>query len=148
MADGSLLKEILDSLKDPDVVQIFAAANGLVGDAEVENRLRELQWEKHIDDLWQEVLSEMESPAKKNRRSLDDSDWPSTSGQSGGGGEGSDSEDPLEKPYYIWKRDTRTFKKHWARDTTFKVKFNEQWRGDKLIDIQNKLHDMFEDLLS
>lgn len=51
MADGSLLKEILDSLKDPDVVQIFAAANGLVGDAEVENRLRELQWEKHIDDL-------------------------------------------------------------------------------------------------
>lgn len=95
MADGSLLKEILDSLKDPDVVQIFAAANGLVDDAEVENRLRELQWEKHIDDLWQEVLSEMESPAKKNRRSLDDSDWPSTSGQSGGGGEGSDSEDPL-----------------------------------------------------
>ena len=152
MSDGSLLKEILDSLTDPDTIQLFALANGLVGDAEIENRLRELQqekeleWETHTDDLWQEVLSAMESPAKKPRLSIDD-DQPSTSGQSGGG-EGSDSGDPLEKPYYIWKRDTRTFKKNFARDTTFKVKFNEQWRGDKLIDIQNKLHNMFDDLLS
>lgn len=29
------------------------------------DQLRELQWEKHIDDLWQEVLSKMEYPAKK-----------------------------------------------------------------------------------
>jgi hypothetical protein len=118
--------------------------NGLVGDVEVENRLRELEWEKNIDNLWQEVLSDMESPTKKIRRSLDDNQ-PSTSGQAGGGGS---SEDSLEKPYYIWKRDTRTFKKNLARDTTFKVKFNEQWRGDKLLDIPTKLHDMFDDLLS
>lgn len=152
MSDGSLLKEILDSLTDPDTIQLFAIANGLVGDAEIENRLRELQhekeleWVKHVDDLWQEVLSAIESSAKKSRLSIDD-DQPSTSAQSGGGGS-SDSGDPLEKPYYIWKRDTRTFKKNLARDTTFKVKFNEQWRGDKLIDIQNKLHNMFDDLLS
>lgn len=88
MSDGSLLKEILDSLTDPDTIQLFALANGLVGDAEIENRLRELQqekeleWETHIDDLWQEVLSAMESPAKKPRLSIDD-DQPSTSGQSG-----------------------------------------------------------------
>lgn len=105
MANGSLLKEILDSLEDPDVIQLFAAANGLVGDIEVENRLRELKWDKHIDNLWQEVLSDMESPSKKIRHSIDD-DQPSTSGQAGGGGS---SEDPFEKPYYIWKRDTRTF---------------------------------------
>jgi hypothetical protein len=100
---------------------------------------------KHIDDLWQEVLSEMESPTKKIRPSLEDGDQP-TSGQSGGGGS-SDSGDLLEKPYYIWKRDTRTFKKNLAHDTTFKVKFNEQWRGDKLIDIHDKFHDMFDLLL-
>uniref|UniRef100_A0A8W8MIW4 Uncharacterized protein n=1 Tax=Magallana gigas TaxID=29159 RepID=A0A8W8MIW4_MAGGI len=147
MAAGSLLKEILDSLEDPDVVQLFAAANGLVGDAEVEYRLRELHWEKHIEDLWQEVLSEMESPAKKSRPTLADDDQPSTSVQLGAGEESSDSEDTSTKPYYIWKRDTRTFMKHWVRDTTFKVKFNEQWRGKKLIDIQSNLHDMFEDLL-
>lgn len=35
-----------------------------------------------------------------------------------------------------------------ARDTTFKVKFNDQWRGDKLIDICDILHDMFNDVLS
>ena len=145
MADDSLLKEILNSLEDPDVIQLFAAANGLVGDNEVEDRLKELQWEKHIDNLWQEVLSDIESPTKKVRPSFNHGDQPSTSGQSGGGGS---SENPSEKPYYIWKRDTRTFKKNLARDTTFKVKFNEQWRGDKLLDIPTKLHDMFDDLLS
>lgn len=66
MAQDSLLKEILDTLEDPDTVQLFATANGLVGDAEVENRLRELQWDKHIDNLWQEVLSDIESPPKKS----------------------------------------------------------------------------------
>lgn len=129
MAEDSLLKEILDTLEDPDTVQLFAAVNGLLGCVEIENRLSELQWEKHIDDLWQEVLSEIYPPTKKKIRcSLDDEDQPSTSGQSVGG-ESPDSEDPKEKPYYIWKRDTRTFKKKLARDTAFKVEFNEQWRG-------------------
>lgn len=74
MADQSLLKEILNSLHDPETIQLFAAVNGLTGDMEIEDRLRELQWEKHIDDLWQEVLSEMESPAKKSRPTLADDD--------------------------------------------------------------------------
>lgn len=147
MAQDSLLKEILDTLEDPDTVQLFAAVNDLLGDVEIENRLSELQWEKHIDNLWQELLSDMDPPAKKNRQSIDDGNQPSTSGQSGGG-ESSDSDDTLAKTYYIWKRDTRTFQKYLARDTTFKVKFNEQWRGDKLLDIPTKLHDMFDDLLS
>jgi hypothetical protein len=75
MAHCSLLKEILDSLEDPDEVQFFAAVNGLIGDVEVVNRLRELQqekqlqWENHIENLWQEVLPHIfdaESPSKKN----------------------------------------------------------------------------------
>ena len=143
-----MANEILDSLTDPESIQFFATATGLVGDVEVENRLWELQWERHVDDLWQEVrrdIFDMESSTKKPRCSLDDRDQPSTSGQSGSG---VNSGDPLEKPYYIWKKDTRTFKKNLARDTTFKVKFSEQWRGDKLIDIQNALHNMFDDLLS
>ena len=36
MAQESLLKEILDTLENLDVVQLFATANGLVGDVEVE----------------------------------------------------------------------------------------------------------------
>lgn len=62
------------------------------------DQLRELQWEKHIDDLWQEVLSKMEYPAKKSRRTLADGDKPSTRGQFGGGGS-SDSCDILTNPY-------------------------------------------------
>lgn len=101
MAQDSLLKEILDTLEDPDTVQLFATANGLVGDAEVEIRLRELQWDKHIDNLWQEVLSDIESPPKKKCHSLNDGNQPSTSRQVGGGGESSDSKNTLTKPDYI-----------------------------------------------
>lgn len=87
MAANSLLKDILDSLEDPDTIQLFAAANGLVGDVEVENRLQELEWERHIDKLWQEVVQQLDAPAKRPRMTLDADDQPSTSGQFGGGNE-------------------------------------------------------------
>jgi hypothetical protein len=140
MADNSLLKEILDSLTDVDTITLFAEANGLTGDSDVENRLKELEWNKHIDDLWEEVLLDIEPSSKRSRQD----DQPSTSFQSGGG-----EEIPkIEKPYFIWKKDTRTFKKNLARDTSFKVKFNDKWRGEKLVDIYKNLHDMFDDVLS
>lgn len=142
MAANSLLKDILDSLEDPDTIQLFAAANDLVGDVEVENRLQELEWERHINDLWQEVVQELDAPAKRPRLTLDADDQPSTSGQSGEGDE------PVQKPYFIWKKDTKPYKKNLARDTSFKIKFNDQWRGEKLVDIYDKLHDMFDDVLS
>ncbi|XP_065934895.1 uncharacterized protein [Magallana gigas] len=124
MGDNGLLKEILDSLIDVDTINLFAEANGLTGDTDVENR-------------WEELLPVIEPDAKKSRQ---DDDQPSSSIQSGGGNE-------RDKPYYIWKKDIRTFK-NLARDVSFKVKFNEQWRGEKLVDIYEKLHAMFDDVLS
>lgn len=35
-----------------------------------------------------------------------------------------------------------------AHDTCLKIKFNDQWQGEKLVDIYQKLHDMFDDVLS
>jgi hypothetical protein len=63
-------------------------------------------------------------------------------------GVGGGDEEKEEKPYFIWKKDTRTFIKNLARDTSFEVKFNDQWREEKLVDIYQKLHDMFDDVLS
>lgn len=142
MTDNSVLKEILDSLTDVDTINLFAAANGLTGDIEVENRIKELEWNEHIDHLWEELLLDLE-PASKRPRQSPDNDQSSTSVQLGGG-----DDDEAEKPYFIWKKETRTYKTKLARDTTFKVKFNDQWRGDKLIDIYDKLHGMFDDVLS
>lgn len=51
MENDSLLKEILDSLSNVDTVNMFAHANGLTGDLEVENRLKELDWENCINSL-------------------------------------------------------------------------------------------------
>lgn len=143
MSHHSLLKEILDSLTDVDTINLFAEANGLTGDTEVENRLKELDWNRHIDTLQEELLLDLEPASKRLRQSLDN-DQSCTSVQSGGGDENTEA----KNPYFIWKKETRTYKKNLARDTTFKVKFNDQWRGDKLIDIYDKLHDMFDDVLS
>lgn len=77
MADN-LLKEILDSLTDVDSINLFAAVNGLTGDTEVENRLREVEWNHHIDNLWEEILLDLESAPKRPRQS-DEDDQPCTS---------------------------------------------------------------------
>lgn len=81
MAENSLLKEILDTLSDPDTVKFFAAVHGLVGNSEVEHRLKELEWNEHIENLWQEVLPAIQPSLKRLQDSLDDDDdKPSTSG--------------------------------------------------------------------
>lgn len=102
MAGHSLLKEILDSLQDVDSINLFAEANGLMGDSEVENRLREV----HMDNLWEELLLDLEPASKRPRQSLGD-DQPSTITQLGGGDEPVEA----EKPYFIWKKETQTYKK-------------------------------------
>lgn len=186
MEEESLLQEILNSIDDLETLRLFATANNLVGDVEIENRLRELQWDKHVDDLWQEVLMDLEPPSKR-RKTQDEGamvthnvmnsvlnipvemgsaignyqhetrqeismevdipaenevNQPSTSSMQYGCGE------EIEKPYSMQKISTRTYKKNLATDTKFELKFNDQWKGDKLSDIDNKLHDMFDDVLS
>lgn len=102
MADGSLLKEILDSLHDVDSINFFAAANGLTGEDEVENRLKEV----HIDNLWEELLLDLGPDFKKPRHSFD-IEGPSTSIQSGG------RDEKEEKPYFIWRRIPGSSGKTW-----------------------------------
>jgi hypothetical protein len=63
MAESSLLKEILDSLSDVDTINLFAEANGIMGDPEVEKRLKEV----HIDNLWEELLFDMRLVYKRPR---------------------------------------------------------------------------------
>lgn len=94
MGDSSLLKEILDSLNDVDTINMFAAAQGLTGDIEVENRLKELGWENYINSLWEELVPVQEPTIKKSRQILNE-DQPSTSAQSGDG----DETVNMEKPY-------------------------------------------------
>lgn len=141
MAEDNHLKEILDSLTDPESVNFFASIHGLTGHEDVENRLKEL-WESHVDDLWQEVLEAMENDVPSKRPKLQEP--ASTSSTQQGSGQ---TMSEGKKPYYIRKKDSRTFKKNTATETTFKLKFNEQWAGEKLIDMYDKVHDMFDDVL-
>ena len=145
MAGNTLLKEILDSLHDVDTINLFAPANGLSGASEIDHRLKEIEWNQHKVNLWNKLLFDLEPTPKKPRQSPNNGQQ-SISVQSRGCG--SDEQLKAEKPYFIRKRETRTFKRNLARDTTFKVKFNDQWRGDRLKDIHDKLHDMFNDVLS
>lgn len=163
MTENNHLKDILATLTDAETVNLFASIHGLSGHQEVENRLKEL-WENHIDSLWREVLETVEVDPPLKRQKLQEQ--PSTSNVQHGGGrsmthkiqeqpststvqqEGEKTISESKKPYYIWKKESRTFKKNTATETTFKLKFNEQWTGEKLINIYEKVHGMFDDVLA
>ena len=52
---------------------------------------------------------------------------------------------PLE--YTMRKKGERTYAKNAAVDTTFQVKVNDRYRGQRLRDIRQGLQGMFEDIL-
>jgi hypothetical protein len=41
----------------------------------------------------------------------------------------------------------KTFKKRLAKDTSYKVKFNENWYGERLLDIYQNLHETLDEVL-
>lgn len=57
-----------------------------MGDVDVEKRLKDMKWDQHLDNLWEELLLDIEPALKRSKQSLDD-DQPSTSTQSRGGDE-------------------------------------------------------------
>ncbi|MES9881306.1 MAG: hypothetical protein ABW185_10540, partial [Sedimenticola sp.] len=66
-------------------------------------------------------------------------------------GSGSTSRESLSshtsKPYDIRLTGKRTFAKNAAENRTYQVTFNDQLRGQKLVDIHTDLRNMFEDVL-
>ncbi|XP_041350680.1 uncharacterized protein LOC121369694 [Gigantopelta aegis] len=50
-------------------------------------------------------------------------------------------------PYVFTKKSVRIHKKTKAVDTTYELKFKDQWKGKKLKHLHNDLHDMFQDVL-
>ena len=56
-----------------------------------------------------------------------------------------DESRPLE--YTMRKKGERTYAKNAAVDTTFQVKVNDRYRGQRLRHIRRGLHGMFEDIL-
>ena len=51
------------------------------------------------------------------------------------------------KPYTYGMKWQRVFAKNKATDTTDQVKFNDNWKGEKLKDHNDQLHQMFDDVL-
>ncbi len=51
---------------------------------------------------------------------------------------------PVEPPYTFKKKGYTTYAKNKATDTTYEIKFNDQWQGTRLRDLHTDLHNMFE----
>ena len=51
-------------------------------------------------------------------------------------------------PYIIDHSGTRTFAKTAAIEKTYRVRFNDQWRGRRLTELKRQLYRLFEDLLA
>ena len=52
------------------------------------------------------------------------------------------------KPYTYGLKRQRVYAKNKAIDNTYQVKFNDQWQGEKLKDLNRDLHQMFDDVLN
>lgn len=50
--------------------------------------------------------------------------------------------------YRIERTGIRRFAHHEATEITFKVRFNDQWYGERLADLRQQLHQLFEELLA
>jgi len=62
-------------------------------------------------------------------------------------GRGIQENDTKSSPYTFRKKRERVFAKNKATEQTFQVKFNDEWKGDKLKNINDQLHRMFDDVL-
>ncbi|KAL4239646.1 hypothetical protein ACF0H5_000453 [Mactra antiquata] len=49
--------------------------------------------------------------------------------------------------YSIKRTGTRQFARSAATETTYKIIFNDQWQGKRLVDVRQQLNNLFEDLL-
>ena len=53
-----------------------------------------------------------------------------------------------EEPYRIEQSGVRRFSKTKVTETTFNVRFNDQWQGRRLDDLNQQLYRLFENLLA
>lgn len=53
-----------------------------------------------------------------------------------------------DDPYKIERAGVRTFASTAATETTYRLRFNNQWKGRKIGDTFQQLHHLFEDLLT
>ena len=86
------------------------------------------------------------------RLCLEDGDWDDPFVQTGGGEEpragpsGLQNDNKLK--YTMRKKATRTYAKNAAIDTTYQVKLDERYNGQRLIDVRQGLHDMIQAALN
>ena len=172
---SDVFTELINSFHDVWELEQFARFHGIMGDPQVRARLNWLrdrdvealvaEIEEINDDLDKDTVPQNndvaesvietyavpststcgDGPATKSSKLR-----PNQTTQVGHGADAPEdtSVEGTSKPYYVWKEDARVFKKNMAKDTTYKIKFNDQWKGDKLADISDKLHDMFDDVLN
>ncbi|KAK3100662.1 hypothetical protein FSP39_023320 [Pinctada imbricata] len=158
---------LVNSYDDSVQLENFASQYGLRDDPQVQARLLYLL-DRDVSNMASDIdafneASEVQddiSPNKRGRfletgytsKQMGGAEaTASTSKQTGGAdvtASKTNDDNNSQKPYIVENTKQRTFKKTLATDTSFKVKFNEQWQGEKLRDLTGELHDMFDDVLS
>ena len=112
--------------------------------SELRNNINQMEIEGSIRALL--LDEEME---EAGRLLIEDGEWnpPSPLTQTGGGGEPQPG--PSHRPdpprglqYTIQKKSERTYRKNAAVDRTYRVKVDEQYRGQRLQDVRQGLHRM------
>lgn len=56
--------------------------------------------------------------------------------------------DDEEEPYVFRQTGQKTFSKNLAKETTYKIKFTDEWKGKKIRDLITDIRHMFDDVLT
>ena len=113
--------------------------------------LEYVQIQEEIDGAVKALLFD-DDMNKTARLCLEDGDWDDPFVQTGGGEEpragpsGLQNDNKLK--YTMRKKATRTYAKIAAIDTTYQVKLDERYNGQRLIDVRQGLHDMIKAALN
>ena len=145
---------MVNSFTDADQLMNFAATWGIQESPLVRFRLYQLRTHHaEIEGSIRAIIFDDEMDETANV-CIEDGEWNPQSPVMIGGGDDQPQPGPSHRPdtprglqYTIRKKSERTYAKNAAVDRTYQVKIDEEYRGQRLEDVLQGLHQMFDDVL-
>ncbi|XP_060564754.1 uncharacterized protein LOC132723964 [Ruditapes philippinarum] len=139
------MERLLDSLNDTmqnreDTENFDLALEYVREQEEIEGAVRALLFDEEMDKMATACVEDGEWSPQSPGLQVGSGDEPQA-------GPSHRPDAPRELQYTISKKSERTYAKNAAMDRTYQVKIDEQYNGQRLQDVRQGLHQMFEDVL-
>lgn len=153
---GCILTDILQTFTDADKLVIWAIDNFLLTNQQVLQRIiylqtcqlcnrkfdlsSELEQHRQLHDIDSNIEDPHTSGVQQYESNrVERTDATNVQSQIGTGND--------NLPYIFEMTKQKTFSKNLAKETTYKIKFKDQWKGEKIRNILGEISTMFDDVL-